>query len=219
MVDFTTDTDHPVRIPCDHVMLDGLLHIPQHAKGIVIFAHGSGSSRLSPRNQFIAHQLQQIQFATLLFDLLTSDEEQHDSFTSQYRFDIPFLAHRLVTATRWVIQISGLNKLPVGYFGASTGGAAALVAAAQLKNLIKSVVSRGGRPDLAGESLPSVQAPTLLIVGGDDHVVIQLNQQASRAMTCHNEMVIVPGATHLFEEPGKLDEVAELANAWFIKYA
>jgi len=204
-------------IPCEDVMLNGLFHLPANAKGIVIFAHGSGSGRLSPRNQFVARELQTAHFATLLFDLLTQEEEQLDSLTAGYRFNIPFLAKRLIIATEW-IQQAELKQLPIAYFGASTGGAAALVAAAQLKNLIKAVVSRGGRPDLAGLLLPVVEAPTLLIVGGEDEQVILLNEIASKQLKCVNEIAIVNGATHLFEEPGKLEEVSELAKDWFQKY-
>lgn len=218
MVEFTTDTEHPITIPCDDIHLYGLLHIPRMADGIVIFAHGSGSSRLSPRNQYIARTLQQSNKATLLFDLLTPDEEEIDAQTSQYRFDIDFLASRLAASTHWIIKNPVLCKLPAGYFGASTGGGAALVAAARLATLIKAVVSRGGRPDLAGESLSYVEAPTLLIVGGNDEPVIELNQKAYEQMHCVKKIEIVPGATHLFEEPGKLEEVARLADAWFGKY-
>lgn len=215
---FAIDMEHPISITSDNVQLDGLLHIPRAASGIVVFAHGSGSSRFSPRNQFIARELQQINIATLLFDLLTTEEDEIDTQTSQYRFDINFLASRLVSATKWILKNPALNKLPIGYFGASTGGGAALVAAAKLANEIKAVVSRGGRPDLAGESLSYVEAPTLLIVGGDDGTVIQLNQYAFDVLHCEKKMEIVSGATHLFEEPGKLEEVSRLANYWFKEY-
>jgi putative phosphoribosyl transferase len=218
MTKFTLDTEHPVSIPGEHAHLDGLLHIPRAASGIIIFAHGSGSSRFSPRNQYIARELQQSKFATLLFDLLTPEEDAIDTQTSQYRFDIGFLAERLAAATIWIMKNPALNQLPVGYFGASTGGGAALVAAAKLANVIKAVVSRGGRPDLAGESLVYVEAPTLLIVGGDDEVVIKLNKQAFDILHCEKKMEIVPGATHLFEEPGKLEEVSRLANNWFKRF-
>lgn len=214
MVEFPVDLEHPLAVPVDGAMLQGLLHIPSELKGIVIFAHGSGSSRLSPRNQLIARSLQQAKFATLLFDLLTEDEEAIDAKTSQYRFDIDFLAERLVAVTNWVIKNPILHKWPIGYFGASTGGAAALVAAARLAMLIKAVVSRGGRPDLAGESLAYVEAATLLIVGGNDQPVIELNETALDYLHCVKKLEIIPGATHLFEEPGKLEEVASLANAW-----
>ena len=218
MVEFTLDTEHPISIPYEDVHLEGLLHIPHAVKAIVIFAHGSGSSRFSPRNQYIAKTLQESQFATLLFDLLTAEEDEIDSKTSQYRFDINFLASRLVAVTNFLEKNPVLKRLPVGYFGASTGGGAALVAAAQLAMLIKAVVSRGGRPDLALESLAYVRAPTLLIVGGWDETVITLNQKAYEEMHCIKKIEIVPGATHLFEEPGKLEEVARLANAWFEQY-
>jgi dienelactone hydrolase len=218
MVEFTVDTEHPISIPCENVHLDGILHIPCAVSGIVLFAHGSGSSRFSPRNQFIARELQHQQYATLLFDLLTAEEEEVDAVTSQYRFDIEFLATRLAAATKWVIKNPVLNKIPVGYFGASTGGGAALVAAARLSMLIKAVVSRGGRPDLAGESLAYVEAPTLLIVGGNDETVIELNQQALKKLHCEKKLEIIPGATHLFEEKGKLEAVSVLAQRWFKQY-
>lgn len=218
MVQFTLDTEHPVMIPCEHVHLDGLLHIPKVVKGIVLFVHGSGSSRLSPRNQHIASILQQAGFATLLFDLLTPEEDEIDERTRQFRFDIGLLANRLDAASQWVFKNPVLNKLPMGYFGASTGGGAALVTAARLADHIKAVVSRGGRPDLADESLSYVQAATLFIVGGEDHQVIELNEMAFSKLHCVKELTIVPGATHLFEEPGKMDEVAKLATDWFKKY-
>lgn len=215
---FTIDTEHPVMIPCEHVHLDGLLHIPKEAKGIVLFVHGSGSSRLSPRNQHIARLLQEAGFATLLFDLLTPEEDKIDERTRQFRFDITLLANRLDAASQWVFKNPVLNKLPMGYFGASTGGGAALVTAARLADHIKAVVSRGGRPDMAGDSLSYVQAATLLIVGGDDEQVIELNEMAFSKLHCVKELKIIPGATHLFEEPGKLDEVAKLATDWFKKH-
>lgn len=218
MVEFVIDTEHPVSIPAEDVMLDGLLHIPHDVKSIVLFAHGSGSSRLSPRNQFIARELQQQKIATLLFDLLTSEEDELDTKTSQYRFDIPFLARRLELATRWILNNPVLKKLPMGYFGASTGGGAALVAAAKLANVVKAVVSRGGRPDMAGDSLAYVQAATLLIVGGNDEHVIELNKEAYGRLICEKKLVIVPGASHLFEERGKLEEVSKLAKEWFGKW-
>lgn len=218
MVEFTVDTEHPIMIPCGNINLDGLLHIPSGVTGVVIFAHGSGSSRFSPRNQHIARILQQSKFATLLFDLLTKDEDRIDNLTAQFRFDIGFLADRLDTVTQWVLKNPVLQSLPIGYFGASTGGGAALVTAARLTNAVKAVVSRGGRPDLARESLQYVAAPTLLIVGSLDTTVIELNELALEQMHCPKNLEIIPGATHLFEEPGKLDEVAKLANAWFVKY-
>lgn len=218
MIEFVAETDYPVAVPCEGVTLDGLLYIPREARGVVIFAHGSGSSRLSPRNQYIAKVLQHAKFATLLFDLLTLKEDKIDTKTREYRFDIPFLARRLVIVTDWLQENPVLHKLPKGYFGASTGGGAALLAAAQAKNLIQAVVSRGGRPDLAGNALDDVLAATLLIVGGDDEVVIELNKSAFEHLHCKKKLTIVPGATHLFEEPGKLKEVARLAKAWFEMY-
>lgn len=218
MVEFATDTEHTVIIPCEDAYLNGLLHIPLETVGIVIFAHGSGSSRLSPRNQFIARVLQEAKFTTLLFDLLTLEEEELDTRTSQYRFDIEFLSKRLLSATNWILQNPILHRLPLGYFGASTGGGAALLAAAKERQIIKAVVSRGGRPDLAGSPLSKVNAATLLIVGGHDETVILLNKKAFAELHCIKKLIIVPGATHLFEEPGKLQEVAHLANAWFKEY-
>lgn len=215
MVEFVADTDHPVMIPVEEVMLDGLLHIPRQAKGIVIFAHGSGSSRLSPRNQYIARELQEAQFATLLFDLLTREEDEIDNTTMEFRFDIAFLAIRLTAATQWLINNPVLHPLARSYFGASTGGGAALVAAAEEINKITSVVSRGGRPDLAGDALYEVQAATLLIVGGNDETVIEMNRRALVKLSCEKKLEVIPGASHLFEEPGKLEEVAKLAKNWF----
>lgn len=219
MVQFTLDTEHPVHIPSEDVELEGLLHIPHHARGLVLFVHGSGSSRLSPRNQFIARSLQHLKFATLLFDLLTIDEDRVDETTMAYRFDIELLAKRLLSATHWTQENPALHTLPFGYFGASTGAGAALLAAAHNHNPVKAIVSRGGRPDLAGRhALPLVNAATLLIVGGNDGPVIQLNQHAYEQLQCEKELTIVPGASHLFEEPGKLEEVARLAMEWFDKY-
>ena len=204
-----------VRIPCSDATLDGELAIPPGARGIVVFAHGSGSSRHSPRNQFVARVIRQSGNGTLLFDLLTADEEREDIVTRRLRFDIGLLATRLVEVTRWLDSQAEFSDLGIGYFGSSTGGGAALVAAAEVGKRIGAVVSRGGRPDLAGEALPKVQSPTLLIVGGHDSVVIQLNEEALAELRCEREMKIVPGATHLFEEPGTLEEVANLAAAWF----
>jgi putative phosphoribosyl transferase len=185
---------------------------------LVLFVHGSGSSRHSPRNQFVAQQLNAAGLATLLFDLLTREEEAVDVRTAQHRFDISLLAERLVHATRWAIQEPSTHELRIGYFGSSTGGGAALVAAAELAHDTGAVVSRGGRPDLAGEALPRVQAPTLLIVGGEDDVVIDLNQRALAQLRCEAQLEIVPGASHLFEEPGTLDRVAQLAADWFVHH-
>jgi putative phosphoribosyl transferase len=198
------------------VTLEGTLDLPNEAPGIVLFAHGSGSSRHSPRNRYVAGVLQSKGMATLLFDLLTSDEDYFDQRTAQLRFDIPLLAKRLSGATRWVMRQPETQALPVGYFGASTGAAAALVAAAQLPGAVAAVVSRGGRPDLAGEALGSVLAPTLLIVGGNDEAVIELNREALSKLRCSpKKLVLIPGATHLFEEPGTLEEVARIAAEWF----
>lgn len=208
----------PIEIPMGDITLDGLLCIPEKSCGIVLFAHGSGSSRFSQRNQFVAHILQEARIATLLFDLLTPEEEEEDEITRALRFNIEFLTSRLINATEWIKQESATHNLPIGYFGASTGGAAALVAASREIDYVKAVVSRGGRPDLADESLHEVKAPTLLIVGGKDDIVIELNQQAYDRLNCVKQLQIVPGATHLFEEPGTLDQVAVLAREWFLKY-
>jgi putative phosphoribosyl transferase len=207
-----------IRIPAGRATLDGNLTMVDHAKGLVLFAHGSGSSRHSPRNQFVARTLNDASLATLLFDLLTPDEEAVDLHTREHRFNIGLLAQRLVHATKWAKQQKETRDSAIGYFGSSTGGAAALVAAAQLPNAVVVVVSRGGRPDLAGESLPKVRAPTLLIVGGEDDVVIELNEQARAQMRCEVKIDIVPGATHLFEEPGTLEQVAKLARDWFVTH-
>jgi predicted phosphoribosyltransferase/dienelactone hydrolase len=184
----------------------------------VLFAHGSGSSRFSPRNRRVAAELQQAGFGTLLLDLMTPDEEAADRERAHLRFDIHFLAQRLIAATIWAARQDAVQGLPIGYFGASTGAAAALVAAAAFGNAVQAVVSRGGRPDLAGETLPHVQAPTLLIVGGRDEEVLRLNRAALEELRCDNQLVLVPGATHLFEEPGALEEVSRLAARWFRRY-
>jgi dienelactone hydrolase len=189
--------------------------VPPEALGIVLFAHGSGSSRHSPRNRYVAGVLQQGGLGTLLFDLLTGAEEEVDLQTSQLRFDIDLLAARLGEATDWLREEPAARGLPVGYFGASTGGGAALVAAAEMPDIVSAVVSRGGRPDLAGAALRRVQAPTLLIVGGEDYEVIELNRMAMAEMRCETELSIVPGATHLFEERGALEQVSKLALRWF----
>jgi dienelactone hydrolase len=206
-----------IRIPAGRATLGGSLTILDQAKGLILFAHGSGSSRHSPRNQFVARTLNQAGLGTLLFDLLTPEEEKIDIYTREHRFDIGLLAERLVYATKWTKEQKETRDLRIGYFGSSTGGGAALVAAAELPNEIFSVVSRGGRPDLAGDALPKVKAPTLLIVGGQDHVVIDLNEQARAQMKCECKIEIVPGATHLFEETGALEKVAKLASDWFVK--
>jgi len=197
--------------------LKGILSIPEEAKGLILFAHGSGSSRFSSRNQYVAKKLQEAQFATLLFDLLTAEEESVDEYSYEYRFDIPLLAIRLVDVTKWCLSEEQLHSLPIAYFGASTGAAAALIAASQLPEMIKAVVSRGGRPDLAEGALNKVKAPTLLIIGGLDTEVIQLNECAFIQLNCPKKMEIVPGATHLFEEPGKLEEVVNLSSEWFVR--
>ena len=207
-----------VTISVGKAVINGNLTVPQGAKGIVLFAHGSGSSRFSPRNTRVAREINEAGIATLLIDLLTEAEEEIDESTGEFRFNIDLLAQRLVHATEWVKKNPDTESLSIGYFGASTGAAAALIAAAKLPEQVKAVVSRGGRPDLAGEHLPNVKAPTLLIVGGDDTEVLELNRQASQQMTTEKKIVVVPGATHLFEEPDKLEEVARLAISWFSKH-
>jgi dienelactone hydrolase len=208
-----------VWVPAGPVTLEGNLDVPAGATGVVLFAHGSGSSRHSSRNRFVARALREAGLATLLIDLLTAEEEAVDMYTAHLRFDIDLLAERLVGATHWLGQHPLTAELPVGYFGASTGGGAALVAAAGLPDAVGAVVSRGGRPDLAGDALPRVAAPTLLIVGGRDLPVIELNRHALRRLgAAAKELVIVPGATHLFEEPGALEEVARLASGWFTRH-
>jgi predicted alpha/beta-hydrolase family hydrolase len=211
--------EHEIAIRAGPDRLHGLLRVPADALGIVLFAHGSGSSRRSPRNVFVADALHARGLGTLLFDLLTPDEEQADRHTREHRFDIPLLAGRLVQATNWVDAEPGLRGLPAGYFGASTGSAAALMAAASLGRRIGAVVSRGGRPDLVKtEQLQNVTAATLLVVGGSDEVVIDLNQLAFEQLRCVKELHIVPRASHLFEEPGTLEAVAELAADWFSRH-
>jgi putative phosphoribosyl transferase len=208
--------EHEVRVRAGDVVLEGNLGIPEEAHGVVLFAHGSGSGRHSPRNRFVAHRLRAAGLATLLIDLLTEAEESVDQYTAALRFDIHMLANRLVGAIDWLSEDPQTAKYPAGYFGASTGAGAALVAAARRPDRVAAVVSRGGRPDLAGGFLPAVHAPTLLIVGGDDEPVIELNEQALAQLgSSVKQLVIVPGASHLFEEPGKLDEVAGLAAEWF----
>ena len=207
-----------VEIPVGREILHGDLAVPVRPHGLVIFAHGSGSSRFSPRNQHVAEALQLRGFATLLLDLLTPQEESVDMYTRQYRFDIPRLAGRVSGATGWANTVPALCDLPTGYFGASTGAAAALIAAAERPGDIAAIVSRGGRPDLAGTALERVTAPTLLIVGSADVDVIELNKDAMRRMTATTGLEIVPGATHLFEEPGTLEEVERLAGDWFARY-
>jgi len=206
-----------VRIHDGAEVLDADLHLPEHARGLVIFAHGSGSSRFSSRNRQVAESLNTGHYATLLLDLLTQAEERVDVRTAEFRFDIPRLGRRVVAATDWASNHPVVSDLPIGYFGASTGAAAALIAAAERPNTA-AVVSRGGRPDLAGDALPIVRAPTLLIVGGDDEQVIELNEAATRRMRAPAELAIVPHATHLFEEPGTLEEVQRLALDWFARH-
>ncbi len=217
----TTDPDdqeQTVHVTAGAVVLEGNLAIPPGAPGVVLFAHGSGSSRFSPRNRYVASVLREAGLGTLLIDLLTADEEAIDRVTAQLRFDIGLLAQRLVGATDWLTRQPATRHLRVGYFGASTGAAAALVAAAERPN-VAAVVSRGGRPDLAGPALRHVRAQTLLLVGGHDLPVIPLNREAREELTAaETELVIVPGATHLFEEPGTLEEVARLAASWFARH-
>jgi len=207
-----------IKIPVGNVEVEGDLTMPSGAIGVVLFAHGSGSSRFSPRNQYVAKEFNKSKIATLLFDLLTQEEEEIDIGTAEYRFNIGLLAERLIGATEWLRKDHQTKKYKFGYFGASTGAAAALIAAAKLPDDISAVVSRGGRPDLAAEYLPRVVAPTLLLVGGSDTEVIRLNQQAMDQMVAEKLLEIVPGATHLFEERGKLEIVAKLSIGWFLKY-
>lgn len=207
--------EYPVQVSAGNVTLEGNLCLPEGSRGIVAFAHGSGSSRHSPRNRYVAQFLSDAGLATLLFDLLTAEEETEDIQTGKLRFDINLLTQRLVAATDWLKENIETRELSVGYFGASTGAAAALVAAAERPDIVAAVVSRGGRPDLAKQALPRVKAPTLLIVGGHDFPVIEMNQEALAKLNVEKELVIVPGATHLFEEPGALEEVARLAANWF----
>jgi dienelactone hydrolase len=210
-----TEEEKTVRIPAGNATIEGNLVMPLYAKGIVLFAHGSGSSRFSPRNQYVAKTLNKAGIATLLIDLLTKEEDEIDEQTGEFRFDVGLLSQRLIVATEWLKKNSSTKNLSLGYFGASTGAAAALIAAAKLPNDVKAVVSRGGRPDLAMEDIPNVRAPTLFLVGGKDRVVLDLNKKAMRNLLAEKELEIVPGASHLFEEPGKLEEVARLSTNWF----
>jgi putative phosphoribosyl transferase len=207
-----------IDIPIGRDEIQGELHIPENSIAIVVFAHGSGSSRHSPRNMYVADVLNRAGIATLLIDLLSSNEEFLDFQTARFRFDIDLLAGRLSTVTSWVYSQSTMENLHLGYFGASTGAAAALVAAAKNPDVVEAVVSRGGRPDLAGPSLANVHAPTLLIVGGEDDVVIELNREAAARLQSEHRIEIIPGAGHLFEEPGALEKVASLAREWFEEY-
>jgi dienelactone hydrolase len=209
---------HEVRVPAAGVELQGSLAVPEAAHGIVLFAHGSGSSRHSPRNQYVARVLRQAGLGTLLLDLLTVEEEGLDQYTRRLRFDIEMLATRLIGATDWLKHNPPTRDLAVGYFGASTGAGAALMAAADRPGVVRAVVSRGGRPDLAGPALMRVHAPTLLIVGGADAPVIDLNERALELLEVEKQLRIVPGATHLFEEPGTLEQVARLAADWFVRH-
>ncbi len=208
----------PIQVAGGDVELAGDLTLPTSAEGIVLFAHGSGSSRFSARNRFVAHQLANAGLATLLFDLLTPAEEEEDRWSGAQRFDIDLLADRLGRATDFVRGHSDTHRLFVGYFGASTGAAAALVAAARSPEAVAAVVSRGGRPDLAGEALERVCAPTLLVVGGADHPVLEMNARAHQRLLCEKRLEVIAGATHLFEEPGALEEVARLARDWFVRF-
>jgi dienelactone hydrolase len=210
-----TDVVRDVAIPVGAATLEGEMVLPPGARGLVLFAHGSGSSRHSPRNHLVARAIRETGCGTLLFDLLTAQEEAVDLRTRQLRFDIDLLAGRLAEATEWARRERDARHLPIGYFGASTGGAAALIAAAELADAVAAIVLRGGRPDLAGEALGQVRAPTLLIVGGRDETVVELNERAFAALRCDKQLKIVPGATHLFEEPGALERVAELSARWF----
>jgi putative phosphoribosyl transferase len=207
-----------VQVPAGDATLEGELVVPEQATGVVLFAHGSGSSRHSSRNRFVAGELQAATLATLLIDLLTPEEEAVDQHTAHLRFDIPLLADRLVAATRWLGKEPSTRALRLGYFGASTGAGAALVAAAAEPERVGAVVSRGGRPDLAGNALPLVRAPTLLIVGGRDLQVLELNRAAMARMQAETRLEVVPGASHLFEEPGTLEVVARLARDWFLSH-
>jgi putative phosphoribosyl transferase len=214
----STASSIDVSIAFEGFSLDGLLTIPEPAKGLIVFAHGSGSSRFSSRNRFVAEILNEAGIATLQFDLLTEEEEDLDQRSREFRFDIDLLTDRLIGVIDWLSRETATVELPVGLFGASTGAAAALGAAAARPDKVGAVVSRGGRPDLALPHLAKVKAPTLLIVGGDDSVVIELNQQAAEQLAIEHRLEIIPGATHLFEEKGKLEQVANLACNWFLRY-
>ncbi|MER8748675.1 dienelactone hydrolase family protein [Mesorhizobium sp. M1050] len=217
-MDGVSVSEQVVRVPADRVTLEGNLSMPPDARGLVLFAHGSGSSRHSPRNRYVAGRLNEASLATFLVDLLTAEEERIDQVTAELRFDIGLLADRLISVTDWLGASPNTSLLPLGYFGASTGAGAALVAAAERPDRAAAVVSRGGRPDLAALALPQVRAPTLLVVGGADTQVIALNRSALSALHCEKELAIVPGATHLFEGPGALDEGSDLASRWFSRH-
>jgi dienelactone hydrolase len=213
-----TAIEHPVTVPADGVRLAGDLAVPPSARGVVVFAHGSGSGRFSPRNRAVADALVAGGLATLLMDLLTADEEAEDLRTAQLRFDVGLLGERVIATIDWLAVEHDVGQLPVGCFGASTGAAAALIAAAERPERVRAVVSRGGRPDLAGDALARVTAPTLLIVGGRDTEVIRLNRLAQTRLAGESQLVIVPNAGHLFEEPGALEQVASLARDWFVRH-
>ncbi len=217
-MEVTQKDDYPVQVSAGKVLLEGNLSIPEGTHGVVAFAHGSGSSRHSPRNRYVRQVLRRAGLATLLFDLLTTEEEAEDIQTGKLRFDISLLAQRLTAATDWLKENAETRDLSIGYFGASTGAAAALIAAAERPGIVAVVVSRGGRPDLAEKALPRVKAPTLLIVGGHDFPVIEMNREALAKLNVEKELAIVPGATHLFEEPGALEKVAKLAANWFVTH-
>ena len=210
---------YTVTVPVEEgITVEGNLNFPDNARSVVLFAHGSGSSRFSPRNQLVARQLESARLATLLIDLLTAHEEEEDRYTGHLRFDIQLLSRRVVAATDWLLSQPATQNLKIGYFGASTGAAAAVVAAAERPLAVGAVVSRGGRPDLAGSALLEVRAPTLLIVGSKDTQVIELNRKAFSLLKTEKRLEIIPGASHLFEEPGTLEKVAELAREWFTRY-
>lgn len=213
-----TIKSRPISIPVDSIGVQGDLTVPEHSSALVLFAHGSGSSRHSPRNKYVAQVLNEAGIATLLIDLLTAEEEAFDLETASLRFNIDLLAERLLVITNWLQRQPATEQLHLGYFGASTGAAAALVAAAKQPMAVKAIVSRGGRPDLAGPYLSGVRAPALLIVGGNDHVVIELNRQAAAELRAEYRLEIIPGAGHLFEEPGALEHVAIIAQEWFEDY-
>jgi putative phosphoribosyl transferase len=218
-MDRTQQENNSVQVPlANNMLLEGNLSLPEKAHGLVLFVHGSGSSRHSPRNQFVARVLQEAGLATLLIDLLTAPEEAEDRLTARIRFNIDLLGERVVEITNWLIANPTTANLKIGYFGASTGAAAALVAAAERPLAVGAVVSRGGRPDLASSALPQVQAPTLLLVGSKDTQVIELNRMAFTLLRCEKRLEIIPGASHLFEEPGTLEQVAQLASQWFSRY-
>jgi putative phosphoribosyl transferase len=213
-----TLTQKNVQVLVDGVQLPGLLSIPDEARGCILFAHGGGSSHRSPRNSIVSKFFQDEGFATLVFDLMSKQEQQLDETTRELRFNIPFLAHRLLCAMNWIGQLPETHSLDIGFFGSSTGAAAALNAAAEIGLKVRAVVSRGGRPDLAGQSVERVRSPTLLVVGGNDHGVVELNQQAFDRLSCEKKLEIIPGATHLFDEPGALEEVGRMASRWFSNY-